>query len=136
VNSLKEARDCYYETSGKASEITRQLSFAGIAVIWIFKNGPDGDPKIPNDLILAAAIFVLALALDYMQYVVKAAIWGIYHRRKEKSLQALGIPLDSDFEFPSWFNWPSLGFFWLKIVTLLIGQSVLFIYLAHRWNLV
>jgi hypothetical protein len=136
VNSLKEARDCYYETSGKASEISRQLAFAGIAVIWIFKNGPDGNPTIPNDLILAAALFVLALALDFTHYVVKALIWGVYSRYKEKSLQKQGIPLDSDFDFPRAINWPSLVLFWLKIITLLVGQTVLFTYLAHRWNIV
>jgi hypothetical protein len=136
VNSLEEARQCYYETSGKASDITRQLAFAGIAVIWIFKNGPDDAPTIPNDLILAAAIFVLALALDFMHYVVKALLWGAYHRHKEKSLRKEGIPLDSDFEFPRYINWPTVVLFWTKIVTLLAGQSVLFIYLAHRWNIV
>lgn len=136
MKSLEEARKCYYESSGKAGELTRQLAFAGIAVVWIFKNGPDGAPTIPNDLILAVAAFVLALALDFMHYVVKALIWGGYSHYKERALKAAGISLEADFEFPEYINWPAIALFWLKIVTLLVGQWVLFVYLAHRWNVV
>jgi len=33
---LKEYKADFYELSGKASEINRQIAFAGIAIIWIF----------------------------------------------------------------------------------------------------
>jgi hypothetical protein len=39
---LQKARDTYYEYSGKLSDITRQLSFAGIAIVWIFRAGDKG----------------------------------------------------------------------------------------------
>jgi hypothetical protein len=42
------------EFSGKASDISRQLAFAAIAVIWLFKiDTPTGNITIPPDLILA-----------------------------------------------------------------------------------
>ena len=34
---LSDYRETYYEFSGKASDVTRQLAFAGIAIVWIFK---------------------------------------------------------------------------------------------------
>jgi len=35
--NLQDYRDDFYTYSGKASDISRQLAFAGIAIIWIFK---------------------------------------------------------------------------------------------------
>jgi sugar/nucleoside kinase (ribokinase family) len=50
---LSEVRDAYETLSGKASEIARQLSLAGIAVIWIFKSGTDQAPSIDQHLLRA-----------------------------------------------------------------------------------
>jgi hypothetical protein len=92
--------------------------------------------RFRRDLVLAATAFVLALGLDFMQYVVASLIWGAYSRRKEKVFKRDQIPLDLDFDFPRAINWPALFFFWTKIATLAVGQFVLFAYLAHHWNVV
>lgn len=34
--TLSDYLASYYELSGKASDVSRQLAFAGIAVIWVF----------------------------------------------------------------------------------------------------
>ena len=34
---IHELRSTYYEASGKVSDISRQLAFAGIAVIWVLR---------------------------------------------------------------------------------------------------
>ena len=47
---LSEYKKTYEDFSGKASNVVRQLSFAGIAVIWIFKVQSNGSLKIPDTL--------------------------------------------------------------------------------------
>ncbi len=51
-----------------------------------------------------------ALACDLLQYVAGTAVWGIYHRAKERS----GISRDAEFEAPGVLNVPALVLFWLK----------------------
>jgi hypothetical protein len=60
----------FYELSGKASDISRQLAFAAIAVVWLFKTDtPTGQITIPPDLIWPGILIVAALAADLLQYV-------------------------------------------------------------------
>ena len=67
---IHEIRDAYYEASGTVSDISRQLAFAGIAVIWVLKVG-DGSGGIPfsSELVIPLYCFVSALGLDLLQYV-------------------------------------------------------------------
>lgn len=85
---VQDALDCYYESSGKVSELTRQLALAGIAVVWIFRVGTDHAPKFPKELLYALLFFVLTLAVDLLQYLYKTLLWGRYHYVKEKQQQA------------------------------------------------
>jgi hypothetical protein len=49
----------FYELSGKASDISRQLAFAAIAVIWLFKTDTrTGQITIPPELIRAGILIV------------------------------------------------------------------------------
>jgi hypothetical protein len=98
---LSEARDAYETLSGKASEIARQLSLAGIAVIWVFKSGTDQAPSIDQHLLRAALFIALALSFDFLQYLVGTTIWFVYFRKKEKE----GKRLDGEPQAPAWFNW-------------------------------
>ena len=109
--NLKTVRDAYDTYSGKASEITRQLGFAGIAVVWIFRYQVADGLALPDQLRLPLALLVVALAADFLHYVVSAAVWGIFGRITEKKL----VKRDDDFETPSKINWPGLFFFWMKI---------------------
>ena len=98
---LRDSLDNYYYYSGKASDIARQLGFAGLAIIWIFRiEGGASSSLVPKKLTVPAALIVSALACDLLQYVAGAAIWAIYHRRK--SMGVMG----------SWSFWrlgPSIG---------------------------
>lgn len=125
---LEQYRGAYYEYSGKASDIARQLGFAGIALIWAFKtNNSDGSFSLAPELLLAGALIVAGLSFDLLQYVVAAVIWGTYSRHKEKQ----GIKSGSNLDAPRYFNWPGLAFFTLKIVSILSAYVVLFCFL---WN--
>ena len=48
-SKLSEYKNDYYYFTGKLSEINRQIAFAGIALIWIFKNGENSNLKIENE---------------------------------------------------------------------------------------
>ena len=86
--TLKDAREAYYTYTGNVSELARQLSFAGIGVIWVFrsKEAPSGFVWDPS-LRWTATLFVAALALDLLQYVYASLAWGVFHRQKEITLR-------------------------------------------------
>lgn len=124
---LKDARDLYYFYSGKTSDLVRQLGLAGIAVVWIFKRDVQGVPKIPNELLFPLGLIVIGLALDLLQYAIATSIWGIFQRSKEKT----GVAEDADFRAPRQFNWPSLTFFVLKVVAIVVAYVFLLRHLVN-----
>lgn len=64
---LKDARDNYYFYSGKASDIARQLSFAGLGVVWIFKIDSASGPVVPSRFVLPTLLILVALSCDFLQ---------------------------------------------------------------------
>ena len=50
MKSIFEYREeAYYSATDTASSIARQLGFAGIAIIWIFKHGNAGVLTVPKN---------------------------------------------------------------------------------------
>lgn len=84
---LSDYQKAYYEFSGKASDVARQLAFAGIALIWIFRVERPQAPRLPEQLLLPSALLVLALGADLLHYIVKTIIWGRFCRKEEKKLK-------------------------------------------------
>ena len=119
---LSEAREHYYYFSGKLSDISRQLCFAGIAVVWIFavKEG-SSSYHLPPELLWPLGFFVFGLALDLLHYGVAAASWGIIHRLKESS----GVGEEADIRTPAKINYVPVTFFWAKVCATLIGYVLL-----------
>jgi hypothetical protein len=110
---LEDARSAYYEYSGKVSDISRTMALAGIALIWVFKVDSKDGPHVPPELVLPAFVLVLALAADFLHYVVATVIWGSYQRHQEKLI----AKENQQFLAPRWINWPTTFFlFPLKIV--------------------
>lgn len=126
VTTLAEYRAAYKELSGTASTIARNLGFAGIAIIWVFKQGDDGDLFVPKDLFWPGLLITVGLTLDFLQYVIGAAMWGAFARIKEMA----GFKNDDDFLAPRWMNWPALFFFWTKFLIMICAYFLLgkFIY--------
>ncbi len=122
---LKDVRDAYYGYSGKASDTARQASFAGIAIIWIFKSQEGARFAIPEDLVLPLMLFIASLAADLLHYILGSVIWGTYNKIKEKHL---GVNHEGNFEAPSALNWPTLFFFSAKLLLAFMGFVVLFTY--------
>ena len=125
---LKDARDNYYYFTQKTSEIVRQLGFAGIAIVWIFKVEADGKKAIPLELTRPAWLIVLGLIIDFLHYAVASVVWGAYNRYKEKS----GIDEETEFlAFPQ-INWPTNFLFWAKIVVMAIAYFYLLRFLITK----
>ncbi|MET4599236.1 MULTISPECIES: hypothetical protein [Stenotrophomonas] len=122
-------RDVYYSFSSKTSDISRQLSFAGIAFIWVFKPEDAVPTAIPPELLWPAGLFVLALALDLLHAAYGTLAWGIFSRHHEKR----GVALDDEFDAPSWLNWPALTFFWGKVLAVIVAYAVTLFYV---WGLI
>jgi hypothetical protein len=117
--TLKDVRDAYEAFSGKASDIVRQLALAGIGIAWLFRSTSAGADRVDPKLINASFFIVIALGLDLLQYLVATTIWLCYFRYKERH----GAKLDTEFDAPPSFSWPSYTFFYLKSVALLIAYG-------------
>lgn len=122
---LKDAREAYYEYTGKLSDVNRQLCFAGIAVIWIFAVKEDsGGVTISSQLLLPLGCFVLGLTFDLLQYTVQSVSWGVFHRSKENS----GISEEDEIGAPAWINWAPDWLMCLKVLFTLLGYIALLVY--------
>ena len=63
--TLKDTRQKYYDSTDKSSEIGRQLAFAALAVVWVFRTDqPGGGISVPYVLRWAAMCAVFALAFE------------------------------------------------------------------------
>lgn len=127
--NLAGAREQYYSHSGKASDVARQLAFAGLGVIWIFKtSGADGVARVPAGLVCPAALIAAALGCDCLHYASASLFWGVFQRSMERELQRsrlLGRTLPEEFSAPRWINWPAIGFFGAKFLLLIAGYAFL-----------
>jgi hypothetical protein len=119
--TLEKYRETYYDLSAKASDIARQLSFAGIALIWVFRDGAPDPTSLPRVLLLPTTLLIAALACDLLQYIIGTAVWGAFARHQEKN----GKKPDSALLAPGYFNWPALFFFWSKLVNVLAAYFLI-----------
>jgi hypothetical protein len=123
---IQDLRNTYYESSGKVSDLSRQLAFAGVAIIWIFRIGnQSGGIPFSKQLLIPLYCFVLGLALDLGQYIYKTIVWwalNTYHWRKHRSNE-------TDVEVSGWFNVPSNIMFWGKIAFIAYGYFLLLTYI-------
>ena len=119
---LQDYRETFYEYSGKASDFTRQLAFAGIAVIWLFKKDTTSSLSIPHELLLPGLLIVSGLALDMLQYCVASLIWRLYYRSKERQ----GVAEDQELGLHSeWLERPIWALFCAKILLVLAAYALI-----------
>lgn len=117
LSKFKE--DSYY-FSGKVSDLTRQLSFAGIALIWILKKDSlNAGLEIPLKLIQPLLFFALSLSFDFLQYLYSTIVWTLFHLHHENKLEIKTS--DPDLTAPSYLNWPSWLFFIFKVIFILFA---------------
>ena len=128
--SLSNYWDNYETYTGKASDVARQLAFAGLAVVWIFRIGEGSKSVVPRAFLPAMFAFVLTLSLDLMQYVLGSIIWFFFCRHHEKRLPR--PEADPDLTGPWWIHWPITIMFIGKLVAVIIGYGILLWQLSAR----
>lgn len=124
----RQLRESYYEASGTVSEITRQLCFAGIAIIWMFKTqgSESAGIKFTMDLLLPLWGFTASLSCDLFHYVYKTILFGIYNRLYEVK----NVSEKANFKAPIVINWPTLLFFWAKVMFAILSYISLLKYVG------
>ena len=125
---FKECWDQYRFYTGKTSELSRQVAFAGIALIWVFKIESDSGARVPEALVLPGALLALALACDILQYASGSLAWFFFNRSKERA----GVSLDEDVLSPPWMHWPAQFFFVAKVVIVAAAYFLIFAYLIQE----
>jgi hypothetical protein len=127
---LSDVRQAYDYFSGKASDLSRQLAFAGIAVVWVFRRDTAAGLAIPPSLVRPALFFCAALACDLLHYVAATLAWGTFHRLNELKLKKPGD--DPVLTAPRFINWPQTLFFALKLTSVAIGYAFLLRFLLRE----
>lgn len=125
---LKDVRETYDLYTTKTSEIVRNLGYAGIALIWVFKVDTAGMQKIPPELLTPAIFITVSLALDLSHAVIGSLIWAIYNRYREWK----HTTEDQEFEAPSPINWVAIILFWSKIVAIIVAYYFIIQFLVTR----
>ncbi|MCK1670409.1 hypothetical protein [Bradyrhizobium sp. 150] len=118
---LQDYRNDFYTFSGKASDLNRQLAFAGIAIIWLFKKEPLAGLTVPHELVLPGLLIVTSLILDMLHYCVASALWRLFYRRKEK----IGFSEEKEIQHGVWWERPIWIIFGLKILCILSAYVLL-----------
>jgi hypothetical protein len=126
---LQGYREAFYTFSGKASDLNRQLAFAGIAIIWLFKKEPVSGLTVPRELVFPGLLIVSSLAVDMLQYTIASVLWRWFYRSKEK----LNISEEKDIKHGVWWERPIWIAFWLKIILVLSAYGFLIEYL---WSVI
>jgi len=122
--ALKDFQTQYEYFSGKASDVTRQIAFATIAIIWIFRNPNPGGQIIPKELLLPLYLLLITLVLDLLHYIVGSVIWGIFCEIKEGAVNK-GTILPEKVDAPNILRYAVTFFFFLKIICL--GFAIYFL---------
>jgi len=125
---LDNYKQDYYWFSGKASDVARQLSFAGIALVWIFKSTTPSGLSLPKCLLWPALFFGIGLFTDLFQYVTGAVIWGFFYRHHEQK-NPDDPTYNPDLYAPNWLHIPITLFFWGKLTAIMAGYYFLIKYL-------
>ena len=123
-----------YELTAKASEITRNLSLAAIAIIWIFKNPEHSQKLLDSTLVVPLKWVVISLIIDLSQYIFMSMSVKIFHRVNERRLLKAKITKtqSENLLYPTFLENLTWLFFIAKIATMLVGYYYIYSYLIVK----
>lgn len=130
---LNNYLDDYGYYSGKTSEISRSLAFAGIAIIWIFRN-PEGN-LFNYQLLLPLILLIITLSLDLAQYLLGSIFWGVFYEHKYYKWKK-GILSNTDVQdikAPNILSLPLVFVFLAKIILLIWAYIQLFYFVYYKF---
>lgn len=122
---LQDYRNDFYAFSAKASDLNRQLGFAAIALIWLFKKDTAGQLSIPPQLLLPGILVVFSLAFDMLHYCVASVIWRCFYRSKEKAR----VSERTEIKHSVWLERPIWFLFGAKIACVMVAYFFIGIFL-------
>ena len=76
MQMAEEVRNLHKHYNENTNQSVRQLAFAGIAVIWLFKVGLTDAIYLPRSVIAPLLLFVITLALDFAHFALGSLIFG------------------------------------------------------------
>jgi hypothetical protein len=119
---LSEVWQHQLNNSTKTSESLRQLSFSGIALIWIFRDDAQTesvtDDLLPFKLIIAGILLASSLFMDVLQYFITAHKFRNLALKTAKTLTTEKVPVDKQadhvLDLPSGFHTLAGYFYYTK----------------------
>lgn len=135
--TLKEIREDYVRYSTNVSELSRNLAYAGIGIVWIFKQSSTGNEiasafmsSIPNELKWPLILFIAVLILDLFQYVIQTAIWYPYYA-KHKELHKNEKEDDVNLQEPEIYSAIPWCFWLFKLIIVIIAYFMMGLFLLR-----
>ena len=113
---LDDYLDDIREYSAKASEVNRQLAFAGIAIVWLFKNPEPVFVIFPSPLVFILLLLCLALSIDLIHYLFATIAWKIFYDGKESEWKEGKLKDNAEVLGPVWIQKTIDVMFFLKII--------------------
>ncbi|PKA99102.1 hypothetical protein B0O79_2802 [Flavobacteriaceae bacterium MAR_2009_75] len=120
---LKEYKIKAHEYTAKASEIARQLNFAGIGIIWIVKTAFPDLKLSEFQLLMPLILISISLLSDFLQYFVGGMIWIAFYRNREEA----GISKNTDVQSPEWRNKILYTFYYIKFASMFLAYIFIII---------
>lgn len=125
---LEDYKKKSHEYTAKASEIARQLNFAGIGIIWIIKTTFPELKLSDSQLLLPLLLISISLISDFLQYLFGGIIWIEFYKSKEKR----GFSATTDLKSAEWRNKILYIFYYAKFALMFAAYifiiKTLFIY--------
>ena len=126
---LSEIREAYEELSGSLSKFNRQLAFAGIGIVWLFRvTDSTGNSTLNPKMLTPILCFVISFAFDLLQYLYLSIAWYIYYWCQRDK----GTKEDIEVNEPEYMNIPAWIMWFLKVVALIIAYCSLGVYLYSK----
>ena len=125
---IQKMLDSYEESSSRVSDLTRQLAFAGIAVIWVLRIGESsGGIPFTSQVLFPLYLLVIGLGLDFAQYLYKTILWGSLNWYYWKQHQSN----DADVVVSGSWNVPTHILFLSNILVVSCGMVLLLIVISE-----
>lgn len=103
----------------------RQLVLAGVGIVWLFKvTGKDGSIQIDSHLLIALGLFVLAIVIELLHYLVEILLNAYYLTDKMKETE-----MPTCVSGISWFLWG------IKLLLVLSAYVLIGVFLCGKIGL-
>jgi len=132
---LADIQKQYYEASAQVGSLARQMAFAALGIVWIFRIDSAGSPKLPRALVIVGLLAVISLVLDFLQYYLGAyqAKKLIDHKESELGIrQGDTAQIETEFTLNRDFNKLPIRCYHGKLVFLTACYLVLIPYLIYK----